>query len=183
MSIAEFSIKRPVTTIMFFVSLFAIGLIAAVRLPLEAFPEVSPPFIFVSLPYAGSTPEEVERTVLRPAEGQGGDIQRWTYQPHLLRQICFTSITGQFSCAAGVSEDLTEASSGEAPAPPELGPEAPPIDSSAEAARLTLATRLSARAPGLFDEDRRLKINPMFKAAGVTVRSATGPLAAPATKR
>jgi len=67
-SIAEFSIKRPVTTIMFFVSLFVIGLIAAIRLPLEAFPEVSPPFIFVSLPYAGSTPEEVERTVLRPAE-------------------------------------------------------------------------------------------------------------------
>jgi len=68
MSIAELSIKRPVTTIMFFVSLFVIGLIAAIRLPLEAFPEISPPFIFVSLPYAGSTPEEVERTVLRPAE-------------------------------------------------------------------------------------------------------------------
>ena len=68
MSVAELSIKRPVTTIMFFVSLLVIGLIAAVRLPLEAFPEVSPPFIFVSLPYAGSTPEEVERTVLRPAE-------------------------------------------------------------------------------------------------------------------
>src|SRR6478735_6941635 len=68
MSVAELSIKRPVTTIMFFASLLVIGLIAAVRLPLEAFPEVSPPFIFVSLPYAGSTPEEVERTVLRPAE-------------------------------------------------------------------------------------------------------------------
>src|SRR5207342_3942029 len=68
MSIAELSIKRPVTAIMFFISLFVIGLIAAIRLPLEAFPEVSPPFIFVSLPYAGSTPEEVERTVLRPAE-------------------------------------------------------------------------------------------------------------------
>ncbi|MDN5782671.1 MAG: efflux RND transporter permease subunit, partial [Luteimonas sp.] len=68
MSVAEFSIRRPVTTIMFFVSLFVIGMIAAVRLPLEAFPEVSPPFIFVSLPYTGSTPEEIERTVLRPAE-------------------------------------------------------------------------------------------------------------------
>src|SRR3546814_5682900 len=68
MSVAEFSIRRPVTTIMFFVSLFVIGLIAAVRLPLEAFPEVSPPFIFVSLPYTGSTSEEIERTVLRPAE-------------------------------------------------------------------------------------------------------------------
>ena len=66
--VAELSIRRPVSTIMLFVSLFVIGLIAAVRLPLEAFPEVSPPFIFVSLPYEGSTPDEVERTVLRPAE-------------------------------------------------------------------------------------------------------------------
>ncbi|GAA5073029.1 efflux RND transporter permease subunit [Lysobacter panacisoli] len=68
MTIAELSIKRPVTAIMFFISLFVIGLIAAIRLPLEAFPEVSPPFIFVQLPYTGSTPEEVERTLLRPVE-------------------------------------------------------------------------------------------------------------------
>ena len=40
MSIAELSIRRPVTTIMLFVSLVVIGLIAAFRLPLEAFPEV-----------------------------------------------------------------------------------------------------------------------------------------------
>jgi len=68
MSIAELSIKRPVTAVMLFVSLFVIGLIAAVRLPLEAFPSVTPPVIVVQLPYAGSTPEEVERTVLRPVE-------------------------------------------------------------------------------------------------------------------
>jgi len=68
MSVAEFSIKRPVTAIMFFISLVVIGTIAAVRLPLEAFPDVSPPFIMVQLPYTGSTPEEVERTVLRPVE-------------------------------------------------------------------------------------------------------------------
>lgn len=68
MSVAELSIRRPVTAVMLFVSLFVIGLIAALRLPLEAFPEVSPPFIFVQVPYSGSTPEEVERTVLRPVE-------------------------------------------------------------------------------------------------------------------
>ena len=51
MNIAELSIRRPVTTIMFFVSLVVIGLIAAFRLPLEALPEVSPPFFFVQLPY------------------------------------------------------------------------------------------------------------------------------------
>ncbi len=68
MNITELSIRRPVTTIMLFVSMVAIGLIAAFRLPLEAEPEATIPFFFVSLPYAGSTPEEVERNVLRPVE-------------------------------------------------------------------------------------------------------------------
>lgn len=68
MSIAELSIKRPVTTIMLFVSMMVVGLIAAFRLPLEAMPDVSAPFLFVQLPYAGSTPEEVERNILRPVE-------------------------------------------------------------------------------------------------------------------
>ena len=68
MSVAELSLRRPVTTVMLFVSLFVVGLIASFRLPLEALPDVSAPFLFVQLPYAGSTPEEVERNVLRPAE-------------------------------------------------------------------------------------------------------------------
>jgi len=68
MSVAELSLRRPVTTVMLFVSMFVIGLIAAVRLPLEALPSLSFPAVFVQLPYPGSTPEEVERMVLRPAE-------------------------------------------------------------------------------------------------------------------
>lgn len=68
MSVAEFSIRRPVTTVMFFVSLFVIGMIAATRLSLEAFPAANFPVIFAQLPYPGSTPEEVERSILRPAE-------------------------------------------------------------------------------------------------------------------
>ena len=68
MNITELSIRRPVTTIMLFVSMVAIGLIASFRLPLEAEPEATIPFFFVALPYAGSTPEEVERNLLRPVE-------------------------------------------------------------------------------------------------------------------
>ncbi|RZA14841.1 MAG: efflux RND transporter permease subunit, partial [Lysobacteraceae bacterium] len=68
MNITELSIRRPVTTIMLFVSMVAIGLIASFRLPLEAEPEATIPFFFVSLPYAGSTPEEVERNIVRPVE-------------------------------------------------------------------------------------------------------------------
>jgi HAE1 family hydrophobic/amphiphilic exporter-1 len=68
MTIAELSLKRPVTAIMFFVSMVVIGLIAAARLPLEQFPSLDAPFLFVNIPYPGSTPTEIERTITRPVE-------------------------------------------------------------------------------------------------------------------
>ena len=68
MTLAELSLKRPVTAIMVFVSMTVVGLIAAFRLPLEAMPDIQFPFMFVDLPYPGSTPSEVERTITRPVE-------------------------------------------------------------------------------------------------------------------
>ncbi|MDP1698234.1 MAG: efflux RND transporter permease subunit [Xanthomonadaceae bacterium] len=67
-SLAQLSLKRPVTATMFFVTMVLIGLISATRLPLEENPDIQAPFAFISLPYPGSTPEEVERTITRPAE-------------------------------------------------------------------------------------------------------------------
>ncbi|MFA5590180.1 MAG: efflux RND transporter permease subunit, partial [Lysobacteraceae bacterium] len=68
MNIVETSLRRPVTVVMFFVSLLVIGTIASLRLPLEQFPEINAPFLAVALPYAGSTPQEVERNLVRPVE-------------------------------------------------------------------------------------------------------------------
>ncbi len=68
MTLAEMSLKRPVTVIMAFVSMTVIGLIAAFRLPLESLPDIQFPFLEIVLPYQGSTPAEVERTVTRPVE-------------------------------------------------------------------------------------------------------------------
>ncbi len=65
---AEFAIRRPITTIMIFVSLVAVGLISARLLPLEYFPELDVPFVMVQIPYTGSTPDEVEREITRPVE-------------------------------------------------------------------------------------------------------------------
>jgi HAE1 family hydrophobic/amphiphilic exporter-1 len=68
MTLAELSLRRPVTAVMFFVSMVVIGLIASFRLPLEQFPEVNVPFLMINFPYPGSTPQEVERSITRPAE-------------------------------------------------------------------------------------------------------------------
>jgi hydrophobic/amphiphilic exporter-1 (mainly G- bacteria), HAE1 family len=68
MSLAELSLRRPVTAVMCFVSLVVIGLLAAFRLPLEQFPDINVPFILVNVPYPGSSPQEVERQITRPVE-------------------------------------------------------------------------------------------------------------------
>ena len=68
MSPAEFALRRPVTIIMVFLSLVAIGLVSVRLLPLEYFPAVDVPFIGIQIPYQGSTPEEVEREITRPVE-------------------------------------------------------------------------------------------------------------------
>jgi HAE1 family hydrophobic/amphiphilic exporter-1 len=65
---ARFAMDRPVTTVMIFISMIAVGLISSRLLPLEYFPGVDIPFIILDMPYQGSTPEEVEREITRPAE-------------------------------------------------------------------------------------------------------------------
>ncbi|MBN1782933.1 efflux RND transporter permease subunit [bacterium] len=68
MDITEFSLKRPITMLMIFVCFLVIGIISSRILPLEFFPDISFPYIDIDLPYPGSTPEETERLITRPAE-------------------------------------------------------------------------------------------------------------------
>ena len=68
MRLTRLAVARPVTTVMFFVALGLIGVISGRLLPLEKFPDIQFPGIFVQVPYQGSTPEEVERLITRPIE-------------------------------------------------------------------------------------------------------------------
>jgi HAE1 family hydrophobic/amphiphilic exporter-1 len=62
------ALARPVTTIMVALALLAVGLISARMLRLEAMPDISFPGMQIVVPYAGSTPEEMEQLVVRPVE-------------------------------------------------------------------------------------------------------------------
>ncbi len=64
----RFALRRPVTTLMTFIAVSLIGLIATTLLPLELFPDIRFPGIQITIPYAGSTPEEVEQLITRPSE-------------------------------------------------------------------------------------------------------------------
>src|SRR6056297_1383484 len=64
----KFSLRRPVTTMMIFVSLIVVGLIATRMVPLEFMPNITFPGAFVELPYPDSTPTEVNENIARPVE-------------------------------------------------------------------------------------------------------------------
>ena len=68
MIITKFALRRPVTTLMFFFCFVLTGGTATKLLPLEYFPEIIFPGIFIQIPYPNSTAEEIERLITRPAE-------------------------------------------------------------------------------------------------------------------
>lgn len=67
-SITEIAIKRPITTIMLFLSMFVVGSIAWRMVPLEFMPEITFPGAFIQVPYPNASPKEVEEQVVRPIE-------------------------------------------------------------------------------------------------------------------
>ncbi len=64
----ELALRRPVTTVMIALALLAIGAISAHLLRLEAMPDITFPGMNVVIPYPGSTPEEIEREIIKPVE-------------------------------------------------------------------------------------------------------------------
>jgi HAE1 family hydrophobic/amphiphilic exporter-1 len=68
MFITKFALQRPVTTLMFFFCFVLMGGSATRMLPLERFPEIVFPGIFIQVPYPNSTAEEIERLITRPIE-------------------------------------------------------------------------------------------------------------------
>ncbi len=66
--LVSFSLRRPVTISMLFVSFVVLGFIAARLLPLEYLPDIDMPLVSVNVPYPLATPAEVERTIVRPLE-------------------------------------------------------------------------------------------------------------------
>jgi HAE1 family hydrophobic/amphiphilic exporter-1 len=68
MFISDFSIKRPVITIVAMLTLVVGGLFSLFKLQTDEFPDVQPPFVTVGLIYPGASPDGVEREVLDPVE-------------------------------------------------------------------------------------------------------------------
>ncbi len=75
MSLSHAAVRRPVTTAMFFTAMALLGVISWSRLPVQLYPEIIYPMIYVTLTLPGASPEQVERDLLIPTEAEIGKLE------------------------------------------------------------------------------------------------------------
>jgi HAE1 family hydrophobic/amphiphilic exporter-1 len=68
--IANTFIKRPVTAIVISIVLVLTGTISILNLPIDQYPEITPPIVQVNGQFTGADAETVEQTMATPIEGQ-----------------------------------------------------------------------------------------------------------------
>ncbi|MEK7738326.1 MAG: efflux RND transporter permease subunit, partial [Pseudomonadota bacterium] len=68
MLLSDFSIKRPVTTVVVIIMLMCLGLLALKKLRVNQIPDVEQPVMVVNIPYPGASPETVEREIVNRVE-------------------------------------------------------------------------------------------------------------------
>ena len=68
MTISEFSIRRPVFTVMITLVIVVVGFVALNRLPVDLMPEITYPTVNVVCSYENTGPEEIEELITRPIE-------------------------------------------------------------------------------------------------------------------
>ena len=68
MSIYKSAIQKPVTTALIFVAVIVIGIYSFLKLPIDQFPEMDPPYITVMTTYPGASASEMETNVTKIME-------------------------------------------------------------------------------------------------------------------
>ena len=72
-------IDRPIFSCVISVFILMLGLIGLVNLPMEQYPDIAPPTIFVSTSYTGANAETVQKSVIAPLEEAINGVENMNY--------------------------------------------------------------------------------------------------------
>lgn len=78
MTIKKF-IDRPLLSIVINVMVVVVGIIALTRLPIEKYPDIAPPTVYLWASYPGASTETVQKSVLAPLEQAINGVDNMTY--------------------------------------------------------------------------------------------------------
>ncbi|MBI1870959.1 MAG: efflux RND transporter permease subunit [Chlamydiae bacterium] len=96
MSIAEFSVRKPVTIMMIFCAMIFLGVVCVSKLPQELLPEISYPQLTVVTTYANAAPEEVETLITKVIEESIATVRNLT-RIHSSSKEGISLVTAEFT--------------------------------------------------------------------------------------
>ena len=89
---SEFFIDRPIFATVISLTIFALGAVAFVNLPIAEFPNVTPPVVNITANYPGADAETVAQTIAVPIERQVNGVDRSIYMKS--GRACGTDFAG-----------------------------------------------------------------------------------------
>src|SRR5512140_33130 len=107
MILSDFSIRRPVATVVIIIALMCLGLIALKKLRVNQIPDVEQPVMVVTIPYPGASPETVEREIVNRIEKSLQSIPQ-VYQIRSTSSESQAQIVIQFNFKKNMSEAADE---------------------------------------------------------------------------
>src|ERR687885_2510545 len=74
MGLTRTAIRRPLATIMVFLAFILMGQQAYTRMRVDRFPAITFPVVFVQIGWPGASPEDIEQSILVPAENAAAGL-------------------------------------------------------------------------------------------------------------
>ncbi|MCG8479732.1 MAG: efflux RND transporter permease subunit, partial [Spirochaetales bacterium] len=104
MSLSKAVVARPTTVLIICILIVGFGLYSTSDLAIDLFPEINPPVLVLFTTYDGAGPEEIEKTITRPLEGQLSNVSN-------IERITSTSSeeSSQIQLEFTYGTDMTEA--------------------------------------------------------------------------
>lgn len=79
-------IDRPLLSIVINVMIVSLGVIALGRLPIEKYPDIAPPTVYLGASYPGASAEAIKKSVLAPLEQAINGVDNMTLYDILCKQ-------------------------------------------------------------------------------------------------
>ena len=91
MSLVTVALKRPITTVIITLSLLLFSILSLFKIPIDIFPQLNSPTIYVIESYGGMSPQQMEGFFFLPNAGSISICQR--YKKYFCQEYSGTDLT------------------------------------------------------------------------------------------